>query len=58
LHRILEVTPTTDGAFEAVPEGEGFLFGGLTMGIGLRAAAQTVAAGLVPKSFHTGVPPV
>jgi acyl-CoA thioesterase len=52
LHRILEVTPTTEDSFEASPDGEGFLFGGLTMGVALRAAAHTVPTGLVPKSFH------
>ncbi len=52
LHTILSVTPTTGDSFEAIPDGEGFLFGGLTIGVAVRAAGQTVAAGLVPKSFH------
>jgi acyl-CoA thioesterase len=46
------VIPVADDSFEAVPGGEGFLFGGLTLGTALQAAAHTVAAGLVPKSLH------
>lgn len=38
--------------FTASPPGEGFLFGGLTMAVGLRAAAQTVGDHLQPKSLH------
>ncbi|HEY3940974.1 MAG TPA: acyl-CoA thioesterase domain-containing protein [Acidimicrobiales bacterium] len=36
----------------ATPAGSGFLFGGLTLAIGLRAAMQTVDHGLEPKSLH------
>jgi acyl-CoA thioesterase len=44
LHGILAVTPTADDSFEATPDGEGFFFGGLPIGVALRAAANTVAA--------------
>ena len=46
------MTPTGQDTFVAAPGGEGFLFGGLTIGVALRAAAHTVAPGLLPKSFH------
>lgn len=52
LHDVLAVTPLSDGSFEARPAGDGFLFGGLTLGVALRAAAATVGTGMIPKSFH------
>jgi acyl-CoA thioesterase-2 len=36
----------------AEPEGRGFLFGGLTLGVALRGAAISTAPGMVVKSFH------
>jgi acyl-CoA thioesterase-2 len=55
----LDLRPVAGGAedgtdhFVVSPPGEGFLFGGLTMAIGLRAASLTAGEGLVPKSMHT-----
>ncbi|HUZ10977.1 MAG TPA: acyl-CoA thioesterase domain-containing protein [Acidimicrobiales bacterium] len=56
--RMLDLTtgpPGADGAdhFVATPPGEGFLFGGFTMALGLQAAARTTDAAFVPKSLHT-----
>ena len=42
-----------DDRFTANPPGEGFLYGGMTLGLAVRAAAATVADGLQPKSLHT-----
>jgi acyl-CoA thioesterase II len=46
--------PGTNGTrrFVATPPGRGFLFGGLTMALGLRAAMRTTEPALVPKSLH------
>jgi acyl-CoA thioesterase-2 len=44
--------PWTSRRFAANPPGEGFLFGGLTMAIGLRAAGATVDGAFIPKSLH------
>lgn len=50
---LLHVEPTgADGRYVADPPGDGFLFGGLTMALLLRAAGLTVAPGLQPKSLH------
>jgi acyl-CoA thioesterase II len=53
LRELLTVHPDSDGALVAHPAGQGFLFGGLTMGLALRAASHSVGLGMVPKSFHT-----
>ena len=63
LLQALELQPVPGGAperadgepterFVASPPGEGFLFGGLTMAVGLRAAARTADAQFLPKSLH------
>jgi acyl-CoA thioesterase II len=49
---LLSVSPAGDDVFHARPPGEGFLFGGLTMALALRAAAMTVPDALVAKSLH------
>jgi acyl-CoA thioesterase-2 len=49
---LLTVRQVAEGTFAANPEGDGFLFGGLTLGLALSAAAQTVREGMVPKSFR------
>jgi acyl-CoA thioesterase-2 len=53
LRELLTVRPGPDGALMAHPAGEGFLFGGLIMGLALSAAAHAIRPGMVPKSFHT-----
>jgi acyl-CoA thioesterase II len=53
LRELLTVRPGPNGALVAQPAGQGFLFGGLTMGLALRAAAHSVGPAMVPKSFHT-----
>ena len=47
--------PGPDGTdrFVARPPGEGFLFGGLTMALGLQGAARTADPAFVPKALHT-----
>jgi acyl-CoA thioesterase len=52
LRDLLTVRPGAAGALVAEPEGQGFLFGGLTLGLALRAAAHSVAPGMVAKSCH------
>jgi acyl-CoA thioesterase-2 len=49
---LLTVRQVAEGTFSANPEGDGFLFGGLTLGLALTAAAQTVREGMVAKSFR------
>ncbi|MCW2524409.1 MAG: Choloyl-CoA hydrolase [Frankiales bacterium] len=49
---LLTVHQVAEGTFSAVPEGDGFLFGGLTLGLALRAAGQTVREGMAAKSFR------
>ncbi len=44
--------PDGTAHFIATPPGKGFLFGGLTMALGLRAALRTTDETLVPKSLH------
>ncbi|HLN15646.1 MAG TPA: acyl-CoA thioesterase domain-containing protein [Acidimicrobiales bacterium] len=39
--------------YRAETEGDGFLFGGLTLGLALRVGCLSVSAGLVPRSLHT-----
>jgi acyl-CoA thioesterase-2 len=52
LRDILTLRLGADGLLVAEPAGHGFLFGGLTLGIALRAAAQSIAPGMVAKSLH------
>jgi acyl-CoA thioesterase-2 len=52
LDDLLKVGPVADGRYESVPDGEGFLFGGLTFAVGLRAAAETVRPGMTPKAIR------
>ena len=52
LAALLELKQTAPDRFEAVPAGEGHLFGGYTLGLALRAAAATVADHLRPQSLH------
>jgi acyl-CoA thioesterase II len=49
---LLELKQTAAERFEAVPAGEGHLFGGYTLALALRAAAATVAENLRPQSLH------
>jgi acyl-CoA thioesterase-2 len=49
---LLAITQKSDGEFVAQPPGEGFLFGGLSLGLVLRASAATAATEMVPKSLH------
>ena len=49
---LLELKQTAPDRFEAVPAGEGHLFGGYTLALALRAAAATVADHLRPQSLH------
>jgi acyl-CoA thioesterase-2 len=49
---LLELKQTAAERFEAVPAGEGHLFGGYTLALALRAAAATVAESLRPQSLH------
>jgi acyl-CoA thioesterase-2 len=49
---LVPIEPTGDDTFRIRPAGSGFLFGGLTMAMALRAAAATVPEGKVPKSFR------
>jgi len=49
---LLEIRRTATDRFEAVPVGEGHLFGGYTLALALRAAASTVADHLRPQSLH------
>jgi acyl-CoA thioesterase-2 len=53
LRDVLAVQRRSDGVFEARPEGSGFLFGGQTFALTLAAAAETIRAGMVPKSLHS-----
>ena len=46
------VVPDPAGGYTTTPAGEGFLFGGLTMSLALRAAAHTTGTGFVPRSLH------
>jgi acyl-CoA thioesterase II len=48
----LAITRKSDDEFIAEPPGDGFLFGGLTMALVLRAAAATTGPQMVPKSLH------
>jgi acyl-CoA thioesterase-2 len=49
---LLTVRQVAPGAFEAVPEGDGFQFGGLTLALGLRAASLTLGQAMAPKSLR------
>jgi acyl-CoA thioesterase II len=49
---LLELRQTATDRFDAVPAGEGHLFGGYTLALALRAAATTVAPHLRPQSVH------
>jgi acyl-CoA thioesterase II len=49
---LLELKQTATDRFEAVPAGDGHLFGGYTLALALRAAAATVADHLRPQSLH------
>jgi acyl-CoA thioesterase len=49
---LLDMEQTAPDRFEAVPAGEGHLFGGYTLALALRAAATTVADHLRPQSLH------
>jgi acyl-CoA thioesterase II len=49
---LFALQPAGPGRFVAVPPGEGFLFGGLTMALMLQAAVATVREGMVAKSLH------
>lgn len=49
---LLALTQTKTDRFEAVPAGEGHLFGGYTLALALRAAAATVPGHLQPQSLH------
>jgi acyl-CoA thioesterase-2 len=50
---LFSLDPSGAGRFVAAPPGEGFLFGGLTMALVLRAASATVRPELRPRSLHT-----
>jgi acyl-CoA thioesterase II len=49
---LMVVRRERDHRFHADPAGRGFLFGGLTMGLALTAAAETVADGLIPMTLR------
>jgi acyl-CoA thioesterase II len=49
---LLELKQTATDRFEAVPVGDGHLFGGYTLALALRASATTVARHLRPQSLH------
>jgi acyl-CoA thioesterase-2 len=49
---VLGIKQTADLEFVAEPPGVGFLFGGLSLGLALRAAAGTTKPEMVPKSVH------
>ncbi len=53
LRDALVIEERTPNNFVAAADGSGFLFGGLTLGLALRAAGATVAAGMQAKSCHT-----
>jgi acyl-CoA thioesterase-2 len=47
-----ELSSSGEDVFVAAPPGTGFLFGGQTMALVLRAAGRTVSDHLLPKSLH------
>jgi acyl-CoA thioesterase II len=49
---LVEVDKDGHDVYVARPPGQGFLFGGLVIGVGLRAASHTVAAGMTSHSVH------
>jgi acyl-CoA thioesterase II len=52
LVELFEVEHVGDDRYAAEPPGNGFLFGGLTMALALRAAAMSAGPHLEPKSLH------
>lgn len=53
---LLRLHPRGDDEFENEPGERGWLYGGWTMALALRAAAATVAPGLQPRSLHAVFP--
>jgi acyl-CoA thioesterase II len=53
---LLRLHPRGDAAFANEPLVEGHLYGGYTLGLAVRAAARTVAQGLLPHSVHAVFP--
>ncbi|RBY82191.1 acyl-CoA thioesterase II [Blastococcus sp. TF02A-26] len=53
---LLRLHARGDDAFENEPLVEGHLYGGYTLGLAVRAAARTVAPGLLPHSVHAVFP--
>ena len=49
---LFTLKPGGPDRFISEPPGEGFLFGGMSMALSLRAAAATVSAAMAPKSLH------
>jgi acyl-CoA thioesterase-2 len=50
---LIAVEPLGDDRFVVRPPGNGFLFGGLSMAMMLRCAAETVGPGKTPMTLHT-----
>ncbi|SEO89392.1 acyl-CoA thioesterase [Trujillonella endophytica] len=53
---LLRLHPRGDDSFQNEPLVEGHLYGGYTLGLAVRAAARTVAPGLLPTSVHAVFP--
>ncbi len=53
---LLRLHPRGDAAFENEPLAAGHLYGGYTLALAVRAAARTVAPGLLPSSVHAVFP--
>ena len=52
LAKILSLERRADDAFEAMPPGDGPLYGGCSAALALAAAARTLSPGFEPKSLH------